>query len=502
MKNIFAPGVRFLNHLNYPRKFGLIGLLLMLPFGLVAFFWNSEVRDRIAFTAQEQLGNEYLRLAQQFTSDLREQRGLTWARLDRQSTPAELSRIEERLQRDIQDLEAADRKLGAILHTTPLWSAIKHKFKSLPSTQNTADPADPVNRHTELIANVRALMNQAGDQSNLILDPELDSYYMMDLLVNRLPLLTDQIGQARGLSCGLAGRETTDASDMFRLRNLISEITSLHETLKHHFEVAFRETSDANLFKELEPAMQLSLAATNRFLELNADPTDPSLGVRASSDELWQRGSETLAEYENLYSLTSVALDRLLQTRIHDLKGRRLLVTVVTFASGLVVVYLFVAFYLAVMRTVAQLDAASVRLLGGQSDDVSVQIDTHDELGQITRSFGALAARLKIESASLRNSEQRMRAILDGATDAVITIDEQGHIESANPKAEQVFGYLHDELIGKNVNLLMPEPYRTEHEGHLKRYLETGEKHIIGIGREVVVLRRDGTTFHADLSVS
>lgn len=104
--------------------------------------------------------------------------------------------------------------------------------------------------------------------------------------------------------------------------------------------------------------------------------------------------------------------------------------------------------------------------------------------------------------AALEESEARMRAIFETAVDAIITIDEQGIIERTNPAAERLFGYAQSELVGRNVSVLMPSPYREKHDDYLVHYRKTGEKRIIGIGREVKGQKKDGTVFPIELSVA
>lgn len=104
--------------------------------------------------------------------------------------------------------------------------------------------------------------------------------------------------------------------------------------------------------------------------------------------------------------------------------------------------------------------------------------------------------------AALHEGEARLRGILETAVDGIITIDERGIIESFNPAAERLFGYAKHEALGQNIKILMPPPYREAHEGYVANYLRTGERKIIGIGREVIGQRKDGSTFPMHLSVS
>lgn len=98
-------------------------------------------------------------------------------------------------------------------------------------------------------------------------------------------------------------------------------------------------------------------------------------------------------------------------------------------------------------------------------------------------------------------ARQVLAAIFDSAVDGIVVIDARGVIEAFNPAAERLFGYRERDVVGQNVKMLMPAPYRDEHDAYLERYRQTGEARIIGIGREVQGLRRDGTVFPLHLSV-
>ncbi|HVZ68348.1 MAG TPA: PAS domain S-box protein [Rhizomicrobium sp.] len=103
--------------------------------------------------------------------------------------------------------------------------------------------------------------------------------------------------------------------------------------------------------------------------------------------------------------------------------------------------------------------------------------------------------------AQIANENALFRALIDTAIDGIMVIDEKARIQVFNPSCERLFGYAPNEVLGRNVDILMPEPFRSEHDAYIRRYLKTREPHIIGIGREVVGRRKDGSTFPMYLSV-
>jgi nitrogen fixation negative regulator NifL len=137
-------------------------------------------------------------------------------------------------------------------------------------------------------------------------------------------------------------------------------------------------------------------------------------------------------------------------------------------------------------------------------DDVTIT-PIRDADGAISHLLGTqtnVTERKRRETA-LRDSEERLRALMESTVEGIITIDADGTIEMCNPAAETLFGYARGELPGRNVEALVSEPHRSRHRGYIQRYLETGEARIIGVGaRELMAKRSDGSLFPVELSVS
>ena len=155
---------------------------------------------------------------------------------------------------------------------------------------------------------------------------------------------------------------------------------------------------------------------------------------------------------------------------------------------------LLLMLHVTVVRPIRRLQAV-VQKLGKGDFEVRADVRGRDEIAELGRSFNQMAEAI-VEQAA--RSEGVIKAMVDG----VITIDTHGIVESFNPAAEAIFGYQPGEVIGNNVNMLMPEPHKGQHDGYLKHYLDTGEAKVIGIGRTVEGRRKDGSTFPLDLAVN
>lgn len=127
--------------------------------------------------------------------------------------------------------------------------------------------------------------------------------------------------------------------------------------------------------------------------------------------------------------------------------------------------------------------------------------ERRDEIGALARGFSRMADRLERQVAELEAERLRFQSLFETAADAIVIIDQDGTVEQFNGAAVRLFGYAAAEVIGHNVRMLMPEPDRTRHNDYIERYLAGGEPHIIGSGRRVTALRKDGRTVPMHLAI-
>ena len=158
--------------------------------------------------------------------------------------------------------------------------------------------------------------------------------------------------------------------------------------------------------------------------------------------------------------------------------------------------------FLAIVQDITERrEADKVRLQAQNELESRVQQRTM-ELNKVNETLREEIAERKGVVTALKDSEAQIRAIVENVVDGIVTIDEKGIIELFNPTAEKIFGYSSKEVIGKNISMLMPQPYQSEHDGYMQNYQKTGEAKIIGLKREVWGLRKDRSVFPMELAVN
>jgi PAS domain S-box-containing protein len=479
MINVFNPAISLLNRLKYPQKFALISLLLVLPLALVMVLLLSEINTRVDFARKEQYGNAYLRPLRKLLEDVPQEQRLMYRFLNGDAAlKDEINRLQAEIDQDLAELDTVEQQYGTYLQTADQYHALKTQRTKLKENAFTLEPEVSVGQYTTLIRSIRGLIRHVGDRSNLILDPDLDTYYLMDAVLIKLPESQDLIAQTLLLGDQIAAENTFSPDDKAQLTVSAGLIrASLNDQTKG-MQIALNNSHNDQLNTALMPAFQGWVEKTNAFLR--------SMDVAVSNGMLRQHtihtrtGTAALETSFQLWDSASVELEHLLQARINNFNQRWYVVSTFAAFTLAVVLYLLVAFYLAVMRTVAGLEVAAQQLVSGNTTDM-VTLNTRDELGQVATSFNTVAKAL------LDASAQR-QAIVTHAVDGILTLDAQTIITSFNPAAERLFGYSVAQAIGQRVTQLMPDfSFKPQHEN--KRSYETYAR------------RRDGTTFPVELAL-
>ncbi|MBS0202152.1 MAG: response regulator [Planctomycetes bacterium] len=401
MFRLFSPAVSAMNRLTYPAKFAAIAILFTLPLLLVCLFLTREMNDRIQFARLELSGSKYLRPLRGLLEELQRQRRT----LCREEGPLEHSRdLNLQLDRAIQLADDVDQKLGSRLNVSSEWQGLRQRIQN--SRQQSAESA-PKDRFVEITAQIAAvieLMNQVGDRSNLILDPDLDSYYLMEATVERLPQLTEETQQVLCLADHRIAALSSGPLRLFQLNSQVGNMISRQHGLQRNLKVAIRESPDKSLGTRLSEPMQTFTTATDDFLHfVNQSPIDLSATDLTKLDAL---GETTIAADAKLYDLLSAALDQRLQARIRKFQQRIVLVVLTTLPCLLAAAYLFVGFYLGVIRTVSALDDATRRMLTGDMTTPWLPVESHDELSRVTRAFRLIFQELQTEARELKRARE------------------------------------------------------------------------------------------------
>jgi signal transduction histidine kinase/CheY-like chemotaxis protein len=410
-QRILRPARRLMDRLTYPRKFVLIFVLFAVPLALTVYLLLSEIQASILFAQKEIAGAHYLRPLRNVQEEVARSRLAAERYFAGQpDLRPEVVRADEQLQAALKELDRAEAADGEVLQSRAKLAVVKENAAFLRSRLLATPPVDTGDLHRKLQEDVGALMAHVGNESNLILDPDLDTYYLMEAVLLKLPDAADLMLQAHLLLLEMrqrtAGGELLK-SDLIRIAGITE--SNLQRTL-YGAEVAFANERSGQLKIRLaEPVQAYQGAMRDAIAAIRGISANASASAAQQVDAAEQLVAKAQAVNLRLTERESAELEALVQARIDRMQQRVLIVVVVVSLVLVAVLYLLVAFYAGVMRTVTSLRRASDNMLAS-GDAGAVTLDTRDELGEVVLAFNRVATRLRDEKEQAESESRRARA--------------------------------------------------------------------------------------------
>ena len=409
---LLRPARRLMDGLTYPRKFLLIFLLFALPLGLTLYLLVGEINSSLSFAKKEISGVYYLRSLRGLQEQVASSR-LTAAAYSAGLTTQrpELVRSQAAIQSSLDELGRVDARLGQELDSTQKLGVLKENAAYMAQRMLAQPPKDADVLHAKLQDDINDLLAHVGNESNLILDPDLDTYYLMEAVLLKLPDAADLLLQSRllvqaaGTTIKIGDGKT---ADLIRLGGLIE--SNLNRTL-YGAQTAFKNEKTGRLKLRLTDQVQAyELAIRDAVAALRKLTVDGNSA--AELDVAGQLLARAQAANDNLNERESAELQQLLEVRISGFEQRKLVVIAFVLVVLAVVLYLMLAFYAGVMRTVTHLQKASERMMDDTQvgSGAAVVLDTHDELGDVVLAFNRVADRMRSEKIQAEVESKRARA--------------------------------------------------------------------------------------------
>ena len=477
MKSFFAPAVGLMNRLTYPRKFLLISVVFALPLAIVTVILFKGINTSLDTAQGQTEGLRYLTAIQPLFRAVQEQ---TEAMVTTVSGDAgEVARTKNlvRVTDGIATLERAEKALGGALRTAERFATVKRHADVLRLELERPEAVVSDDLREPLLNALSALMSRVGDSSRLILDEELTSYYLVDTVLFNLPSTQLLITQMRSQGEVVTNLQSLSNEDRARLGVLEGRIQGTDGAITTELRRAIELDASGALKASLERPMEAVVMAERAFRDMMSRELLNTTEIKLTPAAWREAGTAVLRATFVLWDRTAAELDRVLQQRIAQHWRNKLAVESLVTVAVALVAYLFMGFYLSVMRTVSALDGAAQQMVSGDIPE-TVSLPNRDELGKVVASFNRVANALVVASAA-------RQAILDNAVDGIFTFNEHGTIRSFNRAAERIFGYEADGIVGRSVTLLVPD----------------GDGLTTSGQREVTGRRQDGTSFPMDLGI-
>lgn len=416
--------------MRFPIKFSTIFIIVFIPLLILSYNMVSLLSNNITFLGNEINGTTYLQAVRMPMQHIQQHRGMTAAYLNG-ATEFKDRIMAKRLDVDkyLAELQRTEDKLGASLKTKGSTSKLIQQWESIKANSLTQQPAEAISSHSKLIADMLALMTNVADNSEITLDPKLDTYYMGAALVATLPHLLENMGQARAVGSGIAAKGEFNQKNFVRLSVLINDINTYATQLEAGLSAAIDDNADIK--QKLGSMIEVNNKAITDMKNLLQTQLLEPEKITVSSDTVFNTATTAINGSYKLYDAMAPELISIFTQRSNDeFKTQVISITIVAVVLFLVF-YLFVGLYFSVQDNIARIGQATQNLADG---DLSTRLTLKgkDEMQQIAVDFNVMSEKFEALVQQIMSATSQLAA----ASEEVAVISQQSSVNLNNQRAE------------------------------------------------------------------
>jgi PAS domain S-box-containing protein len=368
-------------------------LVFILPFSLVVYQLISEFNGQISFAQKEKYGVQYTVSLRNLLEKLINARWQTNKQIISGKQPEESNFFRPEIEKYIQETDKLDQQLGSTLKTSQKWQNIKYKWQTMEAKKLRSSPQEIYNIYTEIINEILYLTTDVADKANLVTDASLDSYYLIDAIVEKLPNAIEKTAQAKELITRVAAKKDATNLEKYQLFLLANLIKYPTESVNRGLELAWKK--NLSLQPQLSGKTNQSVISVQKF---SKDIEQNLLNTEVIYSSIEEAGTDAINKQFELYDAIYPHLNEILEKRIEQAINKQN--QVIIFAISVLIFVFYISFLFA--RNLNQ--------------------------------------RRQVEAA-LRKAESKYRSIFENAVDGIFQTTPEGKYISANPALAKIYGY-------------------------------------------------------------
>ncbi|GFP76307.1 methyl-accepting chemotaxis protein [Clostridium fungisolvens] len=416
MHKLFRPAIRVMNNLKYPQKFGIIMVIFLIPLSILLFFHIQNLASNVNVSKSQLNGLSYGSEISSLIQKVQQHRGLMSLFLGgKTDTKDTITEKNSEINAIISKIDKLDASYGKAFSTSSQWSKIKSDWSKLENESFNLSMVDSSKRHTDLISDILNLKMDVSDGSKLSLLDNIGEYYFSDMIINKLPEITEQIGQARALGSGVASKKNMTGDEKYKLLALSQSIINSIQGTERDMNIIYSNNPEVKA--KLGDVTGGVLTKANSLVNtINTELINKD-SITLDSTKYFNDSTSVIDSVYGLINQSSDILSQLLQNDIQRETSKRDITIGIVALALLLILYLFVGFYLAIRETLNIIEIASNKIASG---DLNVRVDhcVKDEtklvinsLNNIAKAFSSIVSSAQVVTAEVATSSKELFAV-------------------------------------------------------------------------------------------